>query len=255
MVIDPGPISETHLDALVAAIAGRPVSHILVTHAHLDHSPLAARLSQQIDAPVYAFGDALAGRSERMQALALAGDIGGTQGVDTAFSPDVLLADGEIISNSETTLIAHHTPGHFGNHLSFAWQNAVFTGDHVMGWASTMISPPDGDLADFRASCTKLKTLNAARFYAGHGAPINTPNTRLDWLLTHRQAREDQIFAALASGPANAPQIASQIYTDIPAALLPAAARNVLAHLIDLTDKSRIHPLGALRSETIFART
>ncbi|MBT8411798.1 MAG: MBL fold metallo-hydrolase, partial [Octadecabacter sp.] len=153
-VIDPGPDDPKHLASLIRAIAGRPVSHILVTHSHLDHSPLARALSQATDAPVLAFGDSNAGRSVAMQELAASGLMGGGEGVDPTFAPDILVADGDTITGDGWALTALHTPGHFGNHLSFLWGDVAFTGDHLMDWATSLVSPPDGDLTDFMASCT-----------------------------------------------------------------------------------------------------
>lgn len=255
MVIDPGPDDPAHLDALLDTIKGRPVSHILVTHSHVDHSPLAARLAALVHAPVLAYGNARAGRSDRMQALALSDDLGGREGVDHGFTPDICLKDGAQITNSELTLTALHTPGHFGNHLSYAWKNAVFTGDQVMGWASTLISPPDGDVSDFMASCDRLERLNAEIFYAGHGPVITAPQERLDWLRDNRRAREAQILSALSHHAGSATDLAQRIYTDIDPRLLPAATRNVLAHLIDLHHKRQVSQSGPLTADTIFERT
>ncbi len=238
-VIDPGPLSETHLEVLRAL---GPISHIFVTHAHLDHSPLAGPLSKATGAPIYAFGPASAGRSQVMQELAESGLAGGGEGIDTAFQPNKILADGDTVIGDNWSLTAMHTPGHIGNHLSFQWNDACFTGDHVMGWASSLVSPPDGDLTDFMASCERLAAHKWRVFYPGHGAPVDAPAQRLDWLITHRKGREASILQALDLGPATASEIAAHVYTDTPAALLPAAARNVLAHLIDL----------AGRRETVF---
>lgn len=254
-VIDPGPDDPGHLAAILdALLPGQSVSHILVTHAHLDHSPLAARLSAETGAPVCAYGDAAAGRSAVMQRLAGTGLIGGGEGVDRAFSPDIVLCDGERIAGDGWQVTAHWTPGHFGNHLCFATGDTLLTGDLVMGWASTLISPPDGDLTQFMASCARLLALAPARLLPGHGAPVADPAARIGWLMAHRRAREAAILEALADGPATAGTIAARIYTDTPAALMPAAARNVLAHLIDMTEKSLTTPRGELNAETAFAR-
>ena len=152
-VIDPGPDSDSHLEALLAALTpGQSISHIVVTHAHIDHSPLAAQLAKRTGAKIWAFGDASAGRSPVMQDLASQGLAGGGEGVDAAFQPDQIVGHGDQISGDGWTLDAIHTPGHFGNHLAFGWNDVCFTGDHVMGWASSLVSPPDGDLTDFMAS-------------------------------------------------------------------------------------------------------
>ncbi|MCA0919901.1 MBL fold metallo-hydrolase [Pseudooceanicola nanhaiensis] len=254
-VIDPGPRDARHMEAILAALApGQRISHIFVTHAHLDHSPLARDLSEATGAPVLAYGDAFAGRSAAMQALAATGEIGGGEGVDATFVPDILLADGAEVSGPDWTLEALWTPGHYGNHLSFRLGDEIFSGDLVMGWASSLVSPPDGDLTDFMASCERLATLPARRFHPGHGAPVATPAERLAFLLSHRRARESAILDALSDGPATAAALAARIYTDTDPRLLPAATRNVLAHLIDLTGRSRVSPVGDLTLDARFAR-
>ncbi|WP_281982441.1 MBL fold metallo-hydrolase [Thalassorhabdomicrobium marinisediminis] len=243
-VIDPGPASDAHLAALLQAIGGRTVSHILVTHSHVDHSPLARPLARATGAPVLAFGDSLAGRSEVMQVLAAQGDLTGSEGVDPDFTPDICLADGDTIAGDGWTLRALHTPGHLGNHMCFQWGDVVFTGDHVMGWATSVVSPPDGDLTDYMASCHRLAATQAARAYAGHGAPIPNLQHRLAQIIAHRQAREAEILAALHHGPATPQQLTTAIYHDVPKALLPMAQRNVLAHLVDLTSRGVTRPEG-----------
>ena len=161
-----------------------------------------------------------------MSRLADAGLAGGGEGVDTGFAPDATLEDGDIVEGADWCLDVLHTPGHFAGHLSFVLGDAMFTGDHVMGWASTLISPPDGDLAAFMASCAKLSARPARVFHPGHGAPITDPGGRLDWLVNHRRSRETEILAALDAGAATPAQLAARIYTDVAPALLPAATRN-----------------------------
>ena len=255
-VIDPGPDDSAHLTAILAALEpGQHISHIIVTHTHVDHSPLAARLSAETGAPVLAFGDARTGRSAVMTGLALAGLAGGGEGIDVDFRPDQTLRDGEEIDGADWSLEVVHTPGHLGNHIALAWGAVCFTADHVMGWASSLVSPPDGDLTDFMASCQRLRARDWQVFHPGHGAPINDPAGRLDWLISHRLAREAAILCALADAPANARTLAERVYTDTPPALLPAAERNVLAHLIDLTGKSRVSHDGNLTASAMFTRT
>ena len=253
-VIDPGPDSPAHLEAILAAIEpGQRISHIIVTHTHLDHSPLARPLAARTGAEVWAFGDATAGRSAVMQGLAEAGLMGGGEGVDHGFRPDHSLADGDVLEGDGWVLEVLHTPGHIGNHLCLAWGHACLTADHVMGWATSLVSPPDGDLTDFMASCEKLGARNWRVFYPGHGAPVLDPNARLDWLVAHRRTREASILKALSAGPATAEDLARAIYTETPAALLAAATRNVLAHLVDLTGRGRVAPQGVLQAEAHFA--
>ncbi len=246
-VIDPGPADPSHLQAILDALApGEVVSHILVTHSHLDHSPLARPLSDRTGAPVLAFGDSSAGRSAVMQELAAQPGIGGGEGVDAAFAPDETLRHGDRISGPGWELTALWTPGHLGNHLSFVWRDAVLTGDHIMGWASSLISPPDGDLTAFMASTRDLAARDDRIYYPGHGDPILDPKARARWLLRHREAREVTILAALDRTPRTIPELAEQVYADTPAALRPAAERNLFAHLIDLTTRGLAKPVPGL---------
>ena len=252
-VIDPGPLNEAHLDAILEALKpNQRISHILVTHTHRDHSPLAAPLSARTGAPILAFGGPQTGRSAVMSNLARQGFAGGGEGIDSDFRPDIELADGERIATECWELEAIHTPGHLGNHIALAWGGTCFTADHVMGWASSLVSPPDGDLTDFMAACQCLRARDWSVFHPGHGAPIASPAERLDWLISHRLEREAQILDALAYGPATVQQLAQRIYTDTPKALLPAAERNVFAHLVDLTGRSRVAPDGNLSATARF---
>ncbi|MCA0272395.1 MAG: MBL fold metallo-hydrolase [Proteobacteria bacterium] len=259
-VIDPGPDDPRHLAAILHALGpGERISHIFVTHAHLDHSALADRLAARTGAPVLAFGDASAGRSPIMAALAAEGGIGGGEGIDAGFHPDILLADGAVTEGEGWQLRAIHTPGHIGNHLSFAadlpGSPVIFSGDHVMGWSTSIVSPPDGDMGAFLQSLDGLGREPAERYYPAHGDPIPDPQARLAELIRHRRAREAQILAALADGPSDAASLARRIYLDTPAMLLPAAARNVLAHLIDLTERNLATSDTPLRTASIFCRT
>ncbi|MDU9006872.1 MBL fold metallo-hydrolase [Sedimentitalea todarodis] len=252
-VLDPGPREPAHLDAILAAVEpGQAITHIIVSHAHLDHSPLASELSECTGAPVLAYGTAHAGRSKVMEQLAADGLTGGGEGIDTQFKPDHEVSDGQIIAGDGWSLEVIHTPGHIGNHIALGWNGSCFTADHVMGWASSLVSPPDGDLTDFMTSCERLAERSWRVFYPGHGAPVTEPSDRLGWLISHRQGREASILKALQSGPADACDLARQIYTDIPAALLPAAERNVFAHLVDLAGKSLVSPQGKLSSHIRF---
>ncbi|MFY0309327.1 MBL fold metallo-hydrolase [Leisingera sp. D0M16] len=254
-VIDPGPDSAPHQEAILAAVQpGQRITHIIVTHCHLDHSPLARGLSQATGAPVLAFGGADAGRSEVMSRLAASGLAGGGEGIDTAFAPDITVGDGEMISGDGWELEVIHTPGHLGNHVALAWGDACFTADHVMGWASSLVSPPDGDLTDFMASCRRLRQRQWRVFHPGHGAPVTDPAGRLDWLIAHRESREAAILQALAEAPATARALAEQIYTETPPALLKAAERNVFAHLVDLSGRGLAAPQGALSAAAVFER-
>lgn len=253
-VIDPGPKDAAHLAALLQAISTTGVLRvILVTHAHLDHSPLAHALQQATGAPVMAFGDALAGRSARMTRLAKTGLVGGGEGVDRQFQPDHCLRDGDTVQLGDDRIEAIWTPGHFGNHLSFAWRGAVFSGDHVMGWSSTLVSPPDGDLAAYMQALDRLEAAQARLLYPGHGAPVPDPAQRISDLRAHRLHREAQILAGLHTGPQTVAQLVARIYVDIAPSLHPAAGRNVLAHLIDLQGRGSVTATPELRADATFA--
>ncbi|TFL17979.1 MBL fold metallo-hydrolase [Jannaschia formosa] len=253
VVIDPGPDEARHRAALIAAIAGRPVRAVIVTHSHLDHSPGARPLADALRAPVLGFGPSAAGRSETMDRLA--GLVGGGEGVDVGFAPDDVLAEGDRVAGDGWTLRALHTPGHMANHLSLHWEEAgeTFTGDTVMGWASTLISPPDGDLGQFMASLDRLEALEARRFHAGHGAPVEAPSARCRALRDHRLAREAAVLDALAT-PHRIPELVAAIYTDTPPALHAAAARNVLAHLVHLAETGRVAAAPSLHPEAVWRR-
>lgn len=239
-VIDPGPDDDRHLAAWLDALAGEEVSHVLVTHAHVDHSALARRLSAAVGAPVVGFGSWQAGRSDTMQRLSKLPGVAGGEGVDSSFRPDITVADDETIVGLGWRIEVLHVPGHFAGHLAFAVGDVVLTGDHALGWTSTIISPPDGDLRQFLASCDRLGDLGAAAFLPGHGDLIPDPSARLDWLVRHRRERERQILGALFGGGATIEDLVPRLYSETPRSLWPAAARNVLAHLIALWEEKRI---------------
>ena len=251
LLIDPGPDLAPHFEAIVRALGDLPLHAILISHAHLDHTALTPALVAATGARVMAFGGATAGRSTRMQALAEQGVMGG-EGADPAFAPDDLLVDGQSLDLAGLRLKVIHTPGHMGGHLCFAHADTLFSGDHVMGWSTSLISPPDGDMAAYMSSLTKLTTQHWARFLPGHGEAIADPSARLAALIAHRRAREAAILAALHTAPATPDQLATLLYTDTPTALLPAAARNILAHLIDLHDRNLIAALGPIKPNTAF---
>ncbi len=255
-VIDPGPAIPGHLRAILDGLdPGERITRILVTHAHLDHSPLARPLAEATGAKIQALGGPTTGRSSLMASLAAQGLTGGGEGVDHAFSPDLRLEDGEPVDlGGGLEMVALWTPGHFSNHLCFALGDVVFTGDQVMGWASTMISPPDGDLTAFLASCAKLADRNDRLFLPAHGAAIDDPGGRLAWLVDHRREREAQILGALQARPATIPTLVAAIYTDTDPRLRPAAERNVFAHLIDLEGRGLVRAQPTLAPDASFER-
>ena len=240
-VIDPGPESDAHFAALMRALDGQRVSHIIVTHSHADHSPLARRLAKAKDAPVLGFGPSSAGMSDFMRGL---GALGGGEGVDKDFSPDIAVSDGEVIKGNGWALEAVHTPGHMSNHLCYAWEKALFSGDHVMGWSTTLVSPPDGDLTQFMDSMIKLQNRGESTYYPGHGALLEDAHSMLAHQKAHRHGREAQILEAL--GAATIPAITAKIYADLDPRLHPMAARNVFSHLIDLHKRGKVQTEGEI---------
>lgn len=252
-VIDPGPANPDHLQAILnALLPDEEITHIFVTHPHLDHSPLARPLAAATGAPIHGFGPPAAGRTAVMHHLAAQG-IGGGEGVDHDFHPDVTLSDGEEVRTADWHLRALHTPGHFAGHLCLAWGDRLFSGDHVMGWASSLISPPDGDMGQYVAALHRLAATPWAQFYPGHGAAIPDPAARLAALIAHRQMRETAVLDALARGAAYLHALTTLVYTDTPQSLLPAARRNLLAHLVDLTQRNLVHAQPDLSPDAQFS--
>ena len=247
-VVDPGPDDPRHLAALAEAVRGERVAAVLVTHSHSDHSAGARSFATRVGARVLAHGDAAGARSALMARLASTGTLGGGEGIDADFRPDRTIGEGAIVAGPGWTLTALATPGHTGDHLAFAWAEggALFSGDQVMGWATPLISPPDGDLAAFRASLTRLQQRGETVYYPGHGAPVHDPQAVLTYVLAHRADREAEIRAALARGPARVPALVATLYSAVDPLLHPAAARNVLAHLVDLAERGEVRPEGPL---------
>ncbi len=245
-IIDPGPNDASHHAAIMAALEpGETIEAVLVTHSHMDHSPLAKRF----DVPVYGFGGHNAARAPIMETL---GNLGGSEGIDPDFSPDVLVKDGDVVQGSGWSLDVIHTPGHLSNHVCFATDDIAFSGDHVMGWASTLISPPDGDLTAYMNSLDVMRRRGHTRYYPGHGAPIDDPMALVDWLGNHRRSRETQILAGLGANPASVSQLTSTIYADVSPKLHGAASRNVLAHIIDLYQRDIIGHDDEFSKDAVF---
>jgi glyoxylase-like metal-dependent hydrolase (beta-lactamase superfamily II) len=251
-VIDPGPDDTAHLAAILAACQpGQRITHIFLTHLHLDHSGLARRLSAATDAPIYGYGPYDRGRSATMARLARAGLADGGEGIDRTLVPDVQLEDGQSVTGSGWQITAHHTPGHAANHLCFAWDDVLFSGDHVMGWSTSLISPPDGDAAAYMASLARLATRDWAVALPGHGAPITDVAGRIATLAAHRIGREAAIMAVVQQGPVTLDALTAQVYHDTPTHLHPAARRNLLAHVIDLSDRNRVSCTDLLAPDPI----
>ena len=236
-VIDPGPDDAEHLAALKRGLGGLSVSHILVTHTHRDHSPAAQALKQWTGARTYGFGPHPASSGE-----AVGREKQAEEGGDFAFVPDVHVGDGDVIAGEGFTFDCVHTPGHTSNHMCFALreERALFTGDHVMGWSTSVVIPPDGDMADYLASLDKLLARDDRIYYPTHGGPVRDPKLLVRALIAHRMEREEQVLACLARGTARIPGMVKAMYADVDPRLHSAAAMSVLAHLIKLTREGRV---------------
>jgi glyoxylase-like metal-dependent hydrolase (beta-lactamase superfamily II) len=231
-VIDPGPDDPAHVRALIDALAGETVSHIVITHTHMDHSPAAPALKAATGAQIVGCAPlVLADDGPRADA-----------GFDASYAPDQVLADGDSVEGPGWTLTAVATPGHTSNHLCFALEQerALFTGDHVMGWSTTVVAPPDGDMAAYMASLEKLLARDDAIYHPTHGEPVTEPQRFVKHLLAHRRQRETQILRAIGEGLVTIPQMVSAMYAMVDKRLHPAAGRSVLAHLIDLERRGMV---------------
>ncbi|NVP56380.1 MBL fold metallo-hydrolase [Mycoplana rhizolycopersici] len=240
-VIDPGPEDEAHFQALMAALAGREVSHIFVSHTHRDHSPLAGRLKAQTGAVVVAEGPHRAARPLH------AGEANPfAESSDMAFEPDIAIGDGEAIDGDGWRLMALHTPGHTTNHAAFALEGTgiLFSADHVMAWATSIVAPPDGAMRDYMASLEKLLLRDDRLYLPGHGGPVIEPSAFLRGLRTHRRMRERAVLARIRAGDRLIPEMVKVIYASTDPRLHGAAALSVLAHLEDLVERGEVSTDG-----------
>jgi glyoxylase-like metal-dependent hydrolase (beta-lactamase superfamily II) len=236
-IIDPGPLDEPHIAALLDAVRGETVTHIFVTHTHRDHSPAAARIKAATGAPVYAEGPHRAarplnvGEGPRLDASN-----------DTDFKPDHVVADGDVVAGDGWSLEAVTTPGHTANHTAFALReaNLLFSGDHVMAWSTPVVAPPDGAMSDYMASLEKLARRSEPVYLPGHGGAVRDAPRFVAHYIRHRQAREASILHRLAKGEADIPTIVRAIYIGLDPRLTKAAGLSVLAHLEDLVARGQV---------------
>lgn len=236
-VIDPGPADEAHLAALAEAIAGRPVVAILCTHTHRDHSPAARPLADLTGAPIVGCAP-LALRDDGPRADAA---------FDPDYAPDQVLLDGDQVMGQDWTLTAIATPGHTSNHLCFALEEegALFSGDHVMGWSTSVVSPPDGDMTAYLASLERLMGRSDTVYYPAHGDPIPEPQRFVRHMLGHRRMREGQILRLLdRDGALAISDLVAAMYVGLDPRLLGAAGRSVLAHLLDIEGRGLVGRIG-----------
>jgi len=235
-VIDPGPDMADHLAAILAATAGERVTHILITHHHLDHSPLARPLAAATGATIH--GCASPAATARGEIRLEAGH--------AAFTPDVSACDGATIEGAGWTLEAIPTPGHTSNHICYglAQENALFSGDHIMGWSTTVIAPPDGDMGDYLASLELIRARNFATLWPTHGPPITDPAPFIEAYIEHRRERERQILARVAAGDGRIEAMVPAIYAAVDPRLRAAAAHSVLAQMIELVRSGRVRCEG-----------
>jgi glyoxylase-like metal-dependent hydrolase (beta-lactamase superfamily II) len=235
-VIDPGPDLPEHLDALERAAGGRPVVAIMCTHTHRDHSPASRPLAERTGAPI-------------IGCARLALETGGPRAdasFDSDYAPDRVLEDSQSIAVDGKHITAVATPGHTSNHLCFAYEGALLSGDHVMGWSTTVVVPPDGDMAAYMASLDKLRQREDRVYYPAHGPPVTNPQQYVRHLMGHRMQREKQILKLVGEKPRPIPEIVANAYPGLDPRLVIAAGGSVLAHLVDLERRGLVERQGEL---------
>ena len=235
-VIDPGPDLPEHLDALGRAAGGRPVVAIMCTHTHRDHSPASRPLAERTGAPI-------------IGCARLALETGGPRAdasFDGDYAPDRVLEDSQSIAVDGKPITAVATPGHTSNHLCFAYEGALLSGDHVMGWSTTVVVPPDGDMAAYMASLDKLRQREDRVYYPAHGPPVTNPQQYVRHLMGHRMQREKQILKLVGEKPRPIPEIVANAYPGLDPRLVIAAGGSVLAHLVDLERRGLVERQGEL---------
>jgi glyoxylase-like metal-dependent hydrolase (beta-lactamase superfamily II) len=234
-VIDPGPDLPEHLEAILAAVKGETVTHILITHHHADHSPLAAPLKAATGAAIY--GCEVESPAEAEESV-----VKMESGHDFDFRPDVSVCGGATIAGKGWTIEAIPTPGHTSNHICFALaeENALFSGDHIMGWSTTVITPPDGDMGAYFDSLDRIKARGFSTLWPTHGPPVLEVDAFIGAYIAHRRQREAQVLRAVGEGHGRIREMVPVLYADVDPRLHPAAARSVLAHLVDLTQRGKV---------------
>ena len=233
-VIDPGPLDEKHISGLIAGLKGEKISQILITHTHQDHSPGAEPLKKITGAETFAFGPH--GFGKQLMGV----DI--QEGGDMQFQPDHLIEDGQVLKGKDWSITCVYTPGHASNHMAFALNEGeiLFSGDHVMGWSTSIVSPPDGDMASYMESLDKLKARSDKVYWPTHGPSIEEPLHYVDALIEHRLEREEQIVSCIEGGIHKISEMVPEMYSGTPKHMHPAAERSVLASMANLLKKGRV---------------
>jgi len=245
-VIDPGPDLAEHIAALLAALAGETITHLLVTHTHRDHSPACRPVQRATGAYTYGFG--------RHGSGTIDAGVQVEEGADNDFVPDVLLADGDIVTGDGWSVECVHTPGHTSNHMCYQWREpkALFCGDHIMGWSTTTISPPDGDIAAYLKSLELLLTRDDNCYWPTHGDCVRDPKPLVRALIAHRLERADEIRACLADGVDRIADMVPRMYADLPETMHSAAARSVFSTLVYLIERQEVSFDGELHATARF---
>ncbi len=245
-VIDPGPAVPEHVDAILKATHGERITHVLITHTHNDHSPAWQLLKQHCDAKAYAYGPHGAGKIEQGVQV--------EEGGDTAFQPDIRVTHGQIIDGGNWSVECVYTPGHTSNHICYQLrgEKALFTGDHVMGWSTSIISPPDGDMKQYMDSLRLLLNRDDALYWPTHGPCIDEPKAHVQAFIDHRLEREQQIIDCLTKGIHNIRAMVPPMYADLPEFMYPAAARSVFAAVAYLVERGRVRCTGTLSIDAHF---
>ena len=245
-VIDPGPADGAHIAKLLEALEGETISHILITHTHMDHSPGCRLLQAHTDAKSYAYGPHGAGKLEQGVPV--------EEGGDMEFEPDELLRDGDVLTGGDWSVECVYTPGHTSNHMCYQLREskALFTGDHVMGWSTSIISPPDGDMGAYIASLERLLERDDAVYWPTHGPCIDDPKPHVRAFVEHRLDRERQIIDCVRQGVHRIEDMVPVMYTELPEFMYPAAARSVLASMEHLVDHGALRADGGVQLDATY---
>ncbi|MCZ6889735.1 MAG: MBL fold metallo-hydrolase [Gammaproteobacteria bacterium] len=248
-VIDPGPADPAHIDAIVSATEGETITHMLVTHTHMDHSPGCQLLSEHCDAKTYAYGGHGSGKIEQGVQI--------EEGGDMDFEPDVLVKHGDVIDGGDWSVECVYTPGHTSNHICYQLreEHLLFTGDHVMGWSTSIISPPDGDMRAYMASLDLLLDRNDSVYWPTHGPCITETKQHVQAFIAHRHERESQILSCIEKGVHVIKEMVPIIYTGYPEYMFPAAGRSVFAAIEYMVQRGELSCEGELSLEARYLQT